>query len=51
MIFDEAHELEAVAGSYFGVSVSNGRIDELCRDVEASLQRNHMLSSAFSSNT
>jgi ATP-dependent DNA helicase DinG len=37
-----------VAGSYFGVSVSNGRIEELCRDVEASLQRNRMLSSSFS---
>ena len=48
VIFDEAHELEDVAGSYFGVSVSNGRIEELCRDVEASLQRNRMLSSPFS---
>jgi ATP-dependent DNA helicase DinG len=44
VIFDEAHELEDVAGSYFGVSVSNGRLEELCRDVEASLQRNRMLS-------
>ena len=42
VIFDEAHELEDVAGSYFGVSVSNGRFEELCRDVEGSLQRNHM---------
>lgn len=42
VIFDEAHELEDVAGSYFGVSVSNARFEELCRDVEASLQRNHM---------
>ena len=49
VIFDEAHELEDVAGSYFGVSVSNGRVEELCRDVEASLQRNHMLSVAISS--
>ena len=48
MIFDEAHELEDVAGSYFGVSVSNARIEELCRDVEASLQRNHMLSASIS---
>ncbi len=44
VIFDEAHELEDVAGSYFGVSVSNSRMEELCRDVEASLQRNHLLS-------
>jgi ATP-dependent DNA helicase DinG len=48
VIFDEAHELEDVAGSYFGVSVSNGRVEELCRDVEASLQRNHILSASIS---
>ena len=40
--------MEDVAGSYFGVSVSNGRVEELCRDVEASLQRNHMLSASIS---
>lgn len=44
VVFDEAHELEDVAGSYFGVSVGNSRVEELCRDVEASLQRNHLLS-------
>ena len=33
VIFDEAHELEDVAGSYFGISVSNMRVEELCRDV------------------
>jgi len=48
VIFDEAHELEDVAGSYFGVSVSNARVEELCRDVEGSLQRNHALSAALS---
>ena len=48
VIFDEAHELEDIAGSYFGVSVSNGRFEELCRDVEVSLQRNHMLSASLS---
>jgi ATP-dependent DNA helicase DinG len=47
VIFDEAHELEDVAGSYFGVSVSNLRIEDLIRDVEASLQRNHQLSGAI----
>jgi ATP-dependent DNA helicase DinG len=47
VIFDEAHELEDVAGNYFGVSVSNGRVEELCRDVEISLQRNHMLSASI----
>jgi len=47
VIFDEAHELEDVAGSYFGISVSTLRIEELCRDTEASLQRNHLLSASF----
>ena len=39
VIFDEAHELEDIAGSYFGISVSNLRMDELTRDVEHLLQR------------
>jgi ATP-dependent DNA helicase DinG len=39
VIFDEAHELEDIAGSYFGISVSNLRMDELARDVEHLLQR------------
>jgi len=46
VIFDEAHELEDVAGSYFGVSVSNLRIEDLVRDVEASLVRNKALSAS-----
>jgi len=48
VIFDEAHELEDVAGSYFGISISNARFEELCRDVEVSLQRNHALSAQVS---
>jgi ATP-dependent DNA helicase DinG len=48
VIFDEAHELEDVAGSYFGVSVSNARVDEICRDVEQSLQRNHLYTAQLS---
>ena len=48
VIFDEAHELEDVAGSYFGISVSNMRVEELCRDVEISLQRNKLLSASLS---
>src|SRR5437588_11493877 len=48
VIFDEAHELEDVAGSYFGISVSAVRLEELCRDVEASLQRNKMYTAALS---
>jgi ATP-dependent DNA helicase DinG len=48
VIFDEAHELEDVAGSYFGISVSNSRVEELCRDVEASLQRNRVYTDKMS---
>ena len=48
VIFDEAHELEDVAGNYFGISVSNLRIEDLARDVEASLQHNRMLSASLS---
>lgn len=48
VIFDEAHELEDVAGSYFGIAVSNSRVEELCRDVEGSLQRNQLLSAGVS---
>ena len=46
VIFDEAHELEGVAGGYFGVVVSNARFEELCRDVETSLQRHHLMSAS-----
>ena len=48
VVFDEAHELEDVASTYFGISVSNLRVEELCRDIEISLQRNRMLSPSFS---
>jgi len=33
VVFDEAHEIEDVAGQYFGVSVSNYRFQELRRDI------------------
>ncbi len=32
VIFDEAHELEDVAGQYFGISISNLQIQELLKD-------------------
>src|SRR5712692_8209763 len=48
VIFDEAHELEDVASSYFGVTISNARIDELARDVEQVLTRIRMYSSSLS---
>jgi ATP-dependent DNA helicase DinG len=37
-----------VAGNYFGISVSNLRVEELARDVEGSLQHNRMLSPGVS---
>jgi ATP-dependent DNA helicase DinG len=33
VVFDEAHEIEDVAGQYFGVSVSNYRFQDLRRDL------------------
>jgi ATP-dependent DNA helicase DinG len=39
IIFDEAHEIEDTAGSYFGVSVSNFQVQEFCRDVAALSRR------------
>ena len=39
VIFDEAHELEDVAADYFGVTVSNLKIEDLLRDVENTLRR------------
>jgi ATP-dependent DNA helicase DinG len=39
VIFDEAHEVEEVAGQYFGVSVSSYQFEELIRDVSAVAHR------------
>jgi ATP-dependent DNA helicase DinG len=39
VIFDEAHEIEDVAGQYFGISVSNLQIQELVNDTAASSRR------------
>ncbi len=33
VVFDEAHEIEDVVGQYFGVAVSNYRINDLRRDI------------------
>ena len=48
VIFDEAHELEDVAANYFGISVSNLRVEELARDVEQALQHHRILSPSLS---
>ncbi len=37
VVFDEAHELEDVATQYFGVMVSNYRLEEFVRDAEKAL--------------
>jgi ATP-dependent DNA helicase DinG len=47
VIFDEAHELEDIASSYFGVSLSNVRLEELVRDVETVLRAKQAHSSAL----
>ncbi|HEX4809515.1 MAG TPA: DEAD/DEAH box helicase, partial [Bryobacteraceae bacterium] len=39
VIFDEAHEIEDVAGQYFGMSVSNTQIQELVKDTSAVARR------------
>lgn len=38
VVFDEAHEIEDVATEYFGIQVSNYRVEELARDTEATLR-------------
>ena len=39
VIFDEAHEIEDVAGQYFGITVSNLQVHELIKDVAAVSRR------------
>ncbi len=49
VIFDEAHELEDVASSYFGITLSNVRFEELARDLEMMLRSKHAYSSSLKS--
>jgi ATP-dependent DNA helicase DinG len=37
LVVDEAHQLEDVATQYFGVAVSNYRIEDLCHDAEQAM--------------
>jgi len=46
VVFDEAHELEDVAGSYFGITVSNLRFDDLARDIEYTLRQKQMVTAS-----
>ncbi|MGJ5814739.1 ATP-dependent DNA helicase [Paludibaculum fermentans] len=39
VIFDEAHELEDVAGQYFGLSISSHQVEDLRRDILATSRR------------
>jgi ATP-dependent DNA helicase DinG len=39
VVLDEAHEIEDVAGQYFGIGVSNYQFEELKRDIGAIAQR------------
>jgi ATP-dependent DNA helicase DinG len=41
VIFDEAHEIEDIAGQYFGMSVSNLQVTELVKDTGAVARRKH----------
>jgi ATP-dependent DNA helicase DinG len=38
LVVDEAHQLEDVATQYFGVTVSNHRVDDLVRDADATVR-------------
>ncbi|PYV18346.1 MAG: helicase [Acidobacteria bacterium] len=42
LVFDEAHEMEDVATRYFGLQVSNYRVEELARDTEAALRQKQL---------
>jgi len=43
VIFDEAHELEDVAGDYFGLSVGNLKLDDIARDVETVVRERQLV--------
>ena len=43
VIFDEAHNLEEMAGNLFGMSVSSWRIMDLCTDIRTFLERENLL--------
>ncbi|HWA96132.1 MAG TPA: ATP-dependent DNA helicase [Terracidiphilus sp.] len=49
VIFDEAHELEEVASNYFGLSISNIRMEELARDADTMLRGKPGTEQIFSS--
>ena len=44
VILDEAHDVEDIAGQYFGLSVSNYQLDEFCRDTSLLARRKNFTS-------
>ena len=48
VVFDEAHEVEDVAGQYFGVAVSSHQFEELIRDIGAVAHRKNFGSQELS---
>ena len=44
VVFDEAHEIEDVAGQHFGFSISNYQFEDLRRDISALLRRKELAS-------
>ncbi len=51
VVFDEAHEMEAVASDYFGIAISQQRCEELARDTELLLRAKSVSSSSIESAT
>ena len=47
VIFDEAHELEEIASNYFGIGLSNVRVEELARDVDMLMRSKNALSTSL----
>ncbi|MBI4482070.1 MAG: ATP-dependent DNA helicase [Acidobacteria bacterium] len=47
VVFDEAHEMEDVASQFFGVEVSNYRVEELARDAEKALTQAQLFTHTF----
>ena len=47
VIFDEAHDIEDVAGQYFGLSVSNFQAEDLRRDILSVARRKQILTSVL----
>ena len=41
LVFDESHQIEEIATHYFGITVSNYRLDELIRDTIRELKATH----------